>query len=166
MALNVFFFTDESMHKVYKNYGKYDFVQQIPQIIYSTVVSQILDLILCYLSLTDKHVYQIKAIKDLKSNTQNVFNIIRCITIKLIGFYSFTFILFSFYWYLISSFCAVYQNTQSIFIKDSISSFILGLLYPFILYLFPTILRVLSLKDKVKKRFKCIFFLSDIIPFF
>ena len=166
MALNVFFFTDESMHKVYKNYGKYDFVQQIPQIIYSTVVSQILELILCYLSLTDKHVYQIKAIKDAKLNTQTIFNIIRCVKIKLIGFYSFTLILFSFYWYLISSFCSVYQNTQLIFIKDSISSFLLGLLYPFVLYLFPAIFRIISLKDRVKKRLKFIFFLSDIIPFF
>ena len=166
MAMNVFFFSDETMNELYLSYGKYDFVQQIPQIIYSTVVSQILELILCYLSLTDKHVYQIKAIKDAKLNTQTIFNIIRCVKIKLIGFYSFTLILFAFYWYLISSFCSVYQNTQSIFIKDSISSFVLGLLYPFILYLFPAIFRVISLKDRVKKRLKFIFFLSDIIPFF
>ena len=33
MAMNVFFFTDESMHKIYLNYGKFNFIQQIPQII-------------------------------------------------------------------------------------------------------------------------------------
>ena len=32
MAMNVFFFSDETMHKMYLNYGKYDFIQQIPQI--------------------------------------------------------------------------------------------------------------------------------------
>ena len=32
MALNVFFFTDESMHKIFLNYGKYDIFQQIPQV--------------------------------------------------------------------------------------------------------------------------------------
>ena len=66
MAMNVIFFTDDSMHKVYKNYGKYDFLEQIPQIIYSTAVSQALELILCYLSLPDKHLYQIKEIKNIQ----------------------------------------------------------------------------------------------------
>ncbi len=82
---------------------------------------------------------------------KTIFQILRCIKIKILGFYFLTFILFAFYWYLITSFCAVYQNTQITYIKDSVSSFMVGLLYPFILYLFPTILRVLSLKDKVKK---------------
>ena len=166
MAMNVFFFTDDSMHKVYKNYGKYDFVQQIPQIIYSTIISQVLEVFLCFLSLTDKHVYQMKEIKNVQNNMNLIFRILRCVKIKLIGFYAFTLILFAFYWYLVSSFCAVYQNTQIIFIKDSISSFLLGLLYPFVLYIFPAILRVLSLKDREKKRFKVIFIISDIIPIF
>ena len=166
MAMNVFFFTDDSMHKVYKNYGKYDFVQQIPQIIYSTIVSQILEVFLCYLSLTDKHIYQIKEIKDTKKNMENIFRILKCVKIKIIVFYIFTFILYIFYWYLISSFCAVYQNTQIIFIKDSVSSFLVGLIYPFILYIFPVILRVISLQDREKKRLKIIFLISDIIPIF
>ena len=166
MAMNVFFFTDDSMHKVYKNYGKYDFVQQIPQIIYTTIVSQVLEVFLCFLSLTDKHFYQMKEIKNVQNNMNLIFRILRCVKIKLIGFYAFTLILFAFYWYLVSSFCAVYQNTQIIFIKDSISSFLLGLLYPFVLYIFPAILRVLSLKDREKKRFKVIFIISDIIPIF
>ena len=60
MALNVFFFSDESMHKIFLNYGKYNFIQQIPQIIYTTIISQLIEVFLCYLSLTDKHFYKIK----------------------------------------------------------------------------------------------------------
>ena len=60
MALNVFFFSDDSMHKIYLDYGKYNFIQQIPQIIYSTIISQLLQVFICYLSLTDKHIYKIK----------------------------------------------------------------------------------------------------------
>ena len=63
MALNVFFFSDETMHKMYIDYGKYNFLQQIPQIVYSTLVSQLIDVFLCFLSLTDKHYYQIKDLK-------------------------------------------------------------------------------------------------------
>ena len=166
MALNVIFFTDDSMHKVYKNYGKYDFVQQIPQIIYSIIVSQVLEVILCFLSLTDKHFYKIKAMKNIQKNIEILFKILRCVKIKLIGFYIFTFVLFLGYWYLITAFCAVYQNTQIIFIKDSISSFLLGLLYPFVLYLFPSFFRIIALCDKNKKRLKIIYGISDIIPIF
>ena len=166
MAMNIIFFSDNSMHKLYANYGKYDFIQQIPQIIYSIVVSQIIEVFICYLNLTDIYFYKVKKIINKKVNKNKILGILRCIKIKLFVFFTFTFILFLFYWYFISSFCAVYQNTQITFIKDSISSFLTGLLYPFAFYLFPPILRIIALKDASKKRLKCIYKLSDIIPLF
>ena len=104
MALNVFFFSDDSMHHVYKSYGKYDFLQQISQIIYSTIVTQVIEVFLCYLSMTDKHVYKIKNISDIQINKSKIFLILKCIKIKLFGFYLFTFIFFVLYWYLITAF--------------------------------------------------------------
>ena len=166
MAMNVIFFSDDSKHKIFLNYGKYDFVQQIPQIIYSTAISQVLEVFLCYLSLTDKHFYQIKYIKNEKKNNELVLKILTCVQIKLIGFFAFTFILFVFYWYLITAFCSVYQNTQNPFIKDSITSFLLGLVYPIVLYLIPAVLRIIALRDVKKKRLRFVYKLSDIIPFF
>ena len=166
MDMNVFFFSDDSMHKLYLNYGKYDFIQQIPQIIYSSIISNTLEIFLCYLSLTDKHFYQIKNIPNSTNKKSIIFKILKCVKIKLIGFFAFTLFLFAFYWYLISAFCAVYQNTQITFIKDSVSSFFINLLYPFALYLIPACLRIISLKDITKKRLKCVYKLSDIIPFF
>ena len=166
MAMNVVFFSDDSMHKLYANYGKYNFIQQIPQIIYSISISQIIEVLLCYLSLTDKHFYQIKKMINKKMNKTIIFKNLKFIKIKLFIFFVFTFILFLIYWYFITAFCAVYQNTQISFIKDSISSFLTGLLYPFIFYLFPPILRIISLKDAAKKRLNCLYKLSDIIPIF
>jgi len=166
MAMNVVFFSDDSMHKVYLNYGEYDFVQQIPQIIYSTAISQMLEVFLCFLSLTDKYFYEIKSLKNDKHMNQKIFRIFRCIKIKLIIFFVFTLILFAFYWFFVSAFCAVYKNTQITYIKDSVSSFLTGLLYPFALYLIPCLLRILSLYDVEKKRLNFIYELSDIIPFF
>ena len=75
MAMNVFFFQDESMHKLFLNYGKYDFFQQIPQITYSTIISQLIEIFLCFLSLTDKYIYQIKSF-----STSGKLNKIRKIT--------------------------------------------------------------------------------------
>ena len=84
---------------------------------------------------------------------------------RLTTFFIFTFLLFLFYWYIITIFCGVFRNTQTIFIKDSIVSFSIHLIYPFFLYLFSAGLRIYSLRDS-KKRFKCLYKLSDIIPFF
>ena len=168
MAMNVFFFSDESMHKVYLNYGKYDFFQQVPQTIYSTAVSQVIEVLICFLSLTDKYYYQIKNTpkKEKGENKYIIFKILTIIKCKLFGFFLFTFFLFVFYWYLITCFCTVYSNTQIIFIKDFFVSFISGLLYPFILYIFPSILRIISLRVCVKANLSCLYKLSDIIPIF
>ena len=164
MALNVFFFSDDSMHKVFLNYGKYNFIQQIPQIVYSTIITQLIEVFLCYLSLTDKYVYQIKNVNK-PNEAKMILKILKCLKIKLIFFFVFTFIFFGFYWYVIAAFCSVYENTQLTFLKDSLLSFSLGLLYPLILYLIPSALRILSLRY-TKKSLKCIYKLSDIIPFF
>ena len=163
MALNVFFFADETMHKMFLDYGKYNFVQQIPQIIYSTIVSQLIELLLCFLSLTDKHYYQVKE-SNLK-NSNDLIKIVKCIKIKINLFYIFIFIVFIFNIYIVTCFCAVYVNTQLAFIKDSVSSFALGLLYPFILYLFPALLRLISLKY-CKGKLSAVYKVSEIIPFF
>ena len=163
MALNVFFFSDETMHKMYLDYGKYNFFQQIPQIIYSTIVSQMIELILCFLSLTDKYYYQIKEIKI--KTTNQILRVVKCIKLKIYFFFIFTGIMFFFYWYAITCFCAVYVNTQIAFIKDSFLSFALGLLYPFALYLIPSSLRIIALKF-FKGKLSFVYKLSDIIPCF
>ena len=166
MAFNVFFFSDDSMHNIYESGGDFDFFGQLTQMIYSTIISQLLEIFLNYLTMTDIHYYEIKEKKKEIVDNSIISSVINCIKYKIIAFYVFTFLLFFFYWYTVSSFCAVYQNTQKIFITDSVSSFLLGLVYPFILYLIPTGLRMLSLRAKEKKNLKFFYWLSEVIPFF
>ena len=158
-----FFFSDETMHKMFLDYGKYNIIQQIPQIIYSTVASQLIQLLLCFLCMTDKHFYQIKFLDINIEKSEK--ELIRCIKLKINFFFIFTIIMFAFYWYTIACFCAVYKNTQIAFIKDSLLSSGLGLLYPFFLYLFPSCLRKIALKFH-KKKLSFIYKISDIIPIF
>ena len=164
MALNVFFFSDASMHKLFLSYGKYDIFQRIPQIIYTTIISQLIEVFLCFLTMTDKYIYQIKELYKSGKNEQTE-EILKCIKIKLIVFYIFTFIFFMVYWYIITAFCSVYKNTQLIFIKDSLISFTICMIYPLFLYFISSLLRFCSVRDS-KKRFRCIYKLSDFIPFF
>ena len=165
MALNVFFFTDESMHKIFINYGKYDIFQQIPQVVYTTIITNLIEVFLCFLSLTDTAMYEIKRLKFSNKKIINEIKIIKCVKLKLFFFYLFTSIFFFINWYLVITFCAVYPNTQMIYIKDCIFSFVISLFLPFILYLFPSSFRICALRG-IKEGSKCIYKLSDIIPFF
>ena len=166
IAMNVFFFTDESMHKIYKSYGKWDIFQNIPQILYSLLISQALQVFICFLTLTDKHYYQIKQFKfENNKKIIPIFNILKCVKIKLCLFYIFSLIFFLAYWYIVTAFCSVYKNTQIIFLKDSLMSFLGGIVYPFFLYIFPSILRIISIRAE-KRNMSCLYKISDIIPIF
>ena len=164
MALNAIFFSDDSMHKLFINYGKYDFIQQIPKIIYSTIISQIIEIFLCFLGLTDKYFYLIKSCYE-NGKSKTISKIIKCMKIKLVFFHLFTFVVFGIYWYAITIFCGIYRDTQIIFIKDSIISFFICLVYPFIFYFISSSLRICSLRNS-KKSCKCIYKLSGMIPLF
>ena len=167
MAFNVFFFSDESMHNIYESGGEHDWIGQFAQMVYSTIISQLLQIFVNYLTMTDINYYQLKELKkDNNINSKKTLSVIKCIKIKIIAYFSSTFLMFLFFWYSASAFCAVYANTQRIFVADSYTSFLMGLLYPFILYLAPTALRVLSLKVKEKKNLKILYSLSDKIPIF
>ena len=161
--MNVFFFSDDTMHKMYLDYGKYNFIQQIPQIIYSTIISKIIETILCYLSLTDKHFYQIKG--AIKISKRSMIGIMKCIQIKITFYFVFTSVMFIFYWYFITCFCSVYRNTQIAFVKDSLLSCLLGFIFPFVIYLFTSFFRIIVLKtNKFKK--ECLYNFGNIIPLF
>ena len=84
---------------------------------------------------------------------------------QIIIFLRIYFIMFTFYWYSVASFCAVYENSQITFIKDSFLSFFLGIVYPLVIYLITSALRICAIKNE-KKGLKFIYKLSDIMPFF
>ena len=93
---------------------------------------------------------------------KNVEAIKKTLNIKFKCFFIISFVLLLFFWYYISCFCAIYENTQLHLIKDSIISFGLSLLYPFGIYLLPGIFRIPSLRSSKKDR-HCMYKFSKII---
>ena len=165
-TVNGLFFVHETMYKKYVEGEEFSFIQKIPQLLFTLIASHIIEVILCSLSMTDANIYEIKELPSKEKNSEKVLSIIDCMNRKLTGFFVFTFLLFLFYWYFISAFCAVYQNTQIIFLRDSGISFLTSLLDPFIIYGITTLLRVISLSTCCKKKLGCVYKLSDIIPIF
>ena len=150
--MNGFFFSDETMNKINKDHGKYDFLYQIPQILYSTIISAVINIILKWLSLSENQILNIKKEKNY-TNAKNIYkSTIKCLRVKLGIFFSLSLLLMLFFWYFISCFCAVYKNTQKILILDTIISFILSMIYPFALNLLPGFLRIPALKAKDKNK--------------
>ena len=119
-GLNVFFFFDESMNKIYLDYGKYSFLTQVPQILYSSLLAQGIDILIRYLCLTEKDMYKIKVYsekKDKEYYKNEIFKTFTYIKFKLVCYFIFSFFMMIFFWYLISAFCAVYKNTQIILLQ-------------------------------------------------
>ena len=166
MTMNGLFFVHESMHRKYVNGEDYTFVQKIPQLLFTLIVSHLIEVFLCFLGMTDIHIYKIKGLPKYEKNGEKIIDIIDNMKNRLIGFYIVTFILFLFNWYFISAFCAVYQNTQKIFLRDTAISFATSMIDPFIIYGGTTLLRYISLIKCCKKKLGCVYKLSDIIPFF
>ena len=192
LTMNGMFFVHETMYK--KQTGDTSFAQKIPQIIFSLLVTHAVEIILCYLSLTDKHYYEIKALpqkekmdqkitdtsskkekneqknkkalSDKENRDQKIIDILDLMRRKLIAFFIFSFLLFLFHWYFISAFCAVYQNTQLIFLRDSAISILTSLIDPFITYGLTCLLRALSLSPCVKRKLSCVYKVSDLLPLF
>ena len=161
-TINGFFFSDDTMHKIHKDNGAFNIIYQIPQILYSSVVSAVINMILKMLSLSEKNILVIKQEKDIKIATKKSKSIESCIIIKFIIFFILSNILLLFFWYFISCFCAVYTNTQMILIEDTLISFALSMAYPFGLNLLPGIFRIPALRAKYRDK-KLLYKISGLV---
>ena len=162
MAMNVFFFFDKSIHMIYEKKGKYIFVTLFPQIVYSIMITYFAETISNSFTMIDKKIYQIKNLENNETNKTIVIKILSGIKCKLTVFFVFIFILMAFYWYLITAFCSVYRNTQSIYLLNLLVSFIIYSIYPFIIYAFTSAFRLCGLK----RNSSCFYKISTLIPIF
>jgi len=161
-TMNGFFFSDETMHRIYVDKGSYNIFYQLPKILYSTVISAIINTILKFLCLSEKNLLAIKQEKNLKIATKKSKKVKNCILIKFIIFFILSTSLLLFFWYFISCFCGVYINTQKILINDTIFSFILSMIYPFGINLIPGIFRISALRAKNKNK-ECLYNFSGVV---
>ena len=149
--VNALFFTDETMGKINTDRGTFNFIYNLPQIIYSSIISSIIDSIIKLLALTEDSFIrfrnQVKKEKLLISASK----LKRTFKIKFLLFFIINLILLGCFWIYLSCFGAVYHNTQIYLIKDTLISFGTSLISPFGIYLLPGLFRIPSLKNKNRK---------------
>ena len=149
--VNALFFNDDTMHKILEEKGTFDFIYQLPQIIYSTLISTILNTLLKVLALSEGNILNFKKNKNAKDLNKRLEDLNHLLKIKFIFYFITSTIFLIFFWYYLSMFCAIYRNTQTHLIKDTLISFGLSLIYPFGIYLLPGIFRMHALSDKKSK---------------
>ena len=151
-TINGFFFGDDTMDQIYEDNAVFNFLFQLPQILYSSVISSLIDIILNKLTISEEQILEMKKEKDVEKCKQKANKIKNTLKLKLIIFLIFSSILMLFFWYFISCFCAVYVNTQHILIEDTFISFGTSMLYPFGLKIIPAIFRIPALRAPKKDK--------------
>ena len=112
--------------------------------------------------MSERFLLEIKKGKGINDISDKIYKGKKCLVIKYICFYVGGSLILIFFWYYISSFGAVYQNTQVYLIKNTLISFAFTLVYPFFINLLPAILRNCSLNDE-KRDNECLFKISKFI---
>ena len=162
-TVNALFFNDDTMHKIYEKKGEYNLETQIPIVIYSNIISFILNSLLNCLALSNDSIISFKEDKTKNNIKERINNLKKKLTIKFILFFSISFSFLLLFWYYISMFGVIYKNTQMHLLKDSLMSLGLSLLLPFATYLVPGLFRIPSLNSNKRK---CLYNFSKCLQFF
>ena len=137
-------------HNIYMK-GKYDIIDYIIYIIISFIITHIITILLRLIFLSEGNIAEIRKQKTpflIKSTTSEAKQKIK---IKYILFFIICFLFFGIFWLVMSSFGAVYQNTQFSIFENALIGYGMCLIYPFFISLFPCIFRMSSINSKEKK---------------
>ena len=150
-TINALFFSDDTMHKIYEDKGKFEFLYQLPQMAYSSIISQILYSLFQILGLSEDLILEFKKNKKSIDVLDRKIKLLNRLKMKFILFFIIGAIFLLMFWYYISMFCAIYVNTQMHLIKDTLISFGMSLLESLGIYLFIGIFRIAALSNRNKK---------------
>jgi hypothetical protein len=158
ITVSALFFTDNTLNHIYKNKNKFDFPFMIRQLAFTFLICLGINIIFKLLVKTDANIIDIKYGKK-------QFNEAKCrIKCKFIFYLIFGIIIIIFGWFYISSFCAIYSNTQIILIKCAGYSLAISFIYPFLTSLLSSSFRKCALISKNKDK-KCLYEFSKILSY-
>ena len=147
-TINTFFFNDSTFHQIYKDGGKYNLSYFMPKILYSFIISYIIMIFIKYFSSSQMNLLELKNEENNNKLEEKADFIRRRLLIKYIIFYILSFIYLILFWYYLSSFCAIYQNSQIYLIRNTFMSFAIYILFPSFFILLPCSFRIYSLRGK------------------
>ena len=82
LMVNALFFTDKTMHKIYEDKGIFNILIQLPQIIYSTLISSVISMIIKLLALSEKYVIKLRQTKNKSKAFKNIYKLFKWLIVK------------------------------------------------------------------------------------
>ena len=164
LTFNIFFFTNKSMKLNYiKSVDDVSIIfDNFVKSLYSSILANILLIFLKYICLTHNSVRSLRQIKDVNSAEKQSVCILRCIKLRILIYYILSLIFLIIFGFYILSFCAIFENTQIELIKSTFYSWLISLIYPFIICFITSIIRSISFILKSK----CLYAVKLILQFF
>ena len=161
-VINFAFFNEDVLHKLYEDGGGFDIIYFIPQISISFAVSHIITILIKFIFLSERNIIQVRNQPTYEAAMRISDKVRRNIVCKYILFYILGIIFLFFFWMLLSSFGAVYQNTQIILFESVLVSFAISFIYPIFYNIIPCIFRFCSLSNK-EKNLDCLYKISKFL---
>ena len=172
-ALNALFYLSDNISDKYHYTGTYRELYTLVNNLTISLVSTIVTFILLYffesLTKSNKKIEKLfrqqdnllKKDKKYKVNNEtineiknNIEKIMKCLKFKIILFLIFEALFMSFFFYYVTAFCQVYQNTQVSWILDCISSFVISLIITLVISYLASVFYKLSIQYKIKVLYK------------
>jgi hypothetical protein len=161
-AFTALFFNDKIMREIYIYKGNTDAAIYVTNIILSSFCCLIMNLIIRFVSINERDVYNILKEKNTEERLVLAEKTKRCQKIKIAILFTISILLIGLFWYYVSAFCAIFKNSQKIyFINFSLCFFICNLL-PVLTCFIPTIMRKIALMKYNKTLYKA----SQIVSIF
>ena len=92
------------MHKIYEDEGIFNFVYNLPNIIYSSIISAIIGVFIKILAFSDFAIFKIKKEKNKENINKEFDELNKKLIIKLFFFFVISFLLLGAFWFYIGCF--------------------------------------------------------------
>ena len=114
---NAIFMNEDAIHNIYENKGNFDIIYQIPQILYSNIISAVINKIIRILSLSHDDVINKKNKLKREKENNEFENFFRALFIKYIFFFIISFLFLFFFVFIFLAFVMSIEIHKYILLK-------------------------------------------------
>jgi hypothetical protein len=161
-AFTALFFNDKIMREIYIYQGNTDAAIYVTDIILSSVCCLCMNLIIRFISINERDVYNIVKEKNTEERLLLAEKAKRCQKVKIAIMFSISLLLIGLFWYYVSAFCAIFKNSQGHYLFNVLVSFIICNIWPFVTSLIAPYFRISSIRGENKQ---CMYKFSQIISY-
>lgn len=151
LTFNALFFSDKYISNNY--HSGYNFIYEVPKSIFSSLSGIVISLLCTLIKMDFPHEDFINEKKHKKKEYKRM--IIKKMKHRNIIFFIILFAFSILFWYFVTAFCAVYQNSQVSWILGALTSIILSFLIPIGLAFVVVSLRFIAIEYSIQSLFYC-----------